>query len=154
MSNFSYSVVFWCGVCGFAGGWFGDLISGFGSGSHALPQVVIKQSADDCSQEIVLSGGTAQGFPWFTFGCCACTFFGGGVYAGWVGAKFWFRQTVVRTYVEPDIIDRLEDERLSRRRPGFGSLPVTRNLAILDTGGDSTLRSVAAEPVWRPRSRR
>ena len=154
MSTFSYSVAFWCGACGFAGGWFGDLFSGSGKGSHALPQVVIKQSSEDCSQEIVVTGGAAEGFPWLTFWCCACVFFGGGLYAGCLSGKFWYRQPVVRTYVEPDIIDELEDVQLSRRRPGFGSLPVTRDLAILDAGRSDTARSVTAEPVWRPRGRK
>ena len=153
MNTFSNSVAFCSGVCGFAGGWFGELLTG--KGSHALPSVVIRQSAEDCSQEVVVTGGSVGGFPWFTFGCCACIFFGGGLYAGWFGGKFWYNRPVARTYVEPDIIDELEDIQLSRRKPGFSSLPVSRDRPIIDvTGsGDSPVR-VTSDAVWRSRNRK
>ena len=144
-------MAFWCGVCGFACRWFGELLAG--KGSHALPSVVIRQSAEDCSPEVVVTGGSVGGFPWFPSGIGARIFVGVGLYAGWCCGEFWDSRPLTRTYDEPTIFDELEDVQLSRRRPGFGSVPVSRDLRILDGSSSCDNPSrFAAEVVRRLRN--
>ena len=151
----------WFGLCGFAGGWFGELLTG--KASHAIPIVVVRESGDDCSQEVIVIVGADCVYPWTSL-CIGGAVFGGlGIYVGWKTGRLWRGAAVKRTYIEPAVIDELEDSRLSRQRPGFGSLPVARpssqqafqGLSFLDSpsvSGGSSIRG--DEVVWRPRARK
>ena len=123
MNSLSSSGAVWCGLCGFAGGWFGELLAG--ESSHATPRVVVRQSGEDCSQEVIVTGGADCDYPWTSLWIGGIVFGGLGLYVGRKAGRLWQGAGLKRTDIEPSVIDELEDSRLSRPRPGFGSLPVS-----------------------------